>query len=498
MVHAAIAAIVLLIFSPCLLISYGFSDDYNLLLDALLPNTGWIWKVALNDGRILFAPLAELSLQLAGNIENLRFVRAAGITAIGLFGLLVFTVLQHNLYCSRLRACLTTLLIVTSPSFQVMGAWTVYAVYLYSAVFSLSSFMVLQWGLDTGCQAAAQLPSDATTWQRWQNQQTLVLAIGLSGVLLFASLAIHQSLSMCYWFGVGVWVLGRFELKRRSWSQLISFSVFFFALALFYFVSVKLLFPSGSRLALSLDFWQRLRWFLNPNLIGSLNLPFLSRHKLVAVIELLLLIPGMVLALRGSLHRRLLVMAILGALLPIAFLPSLVAAETYQAHRARTAMDCLVIVSMVLAFLGLTDRFRKSFLRWRPWVAGALIVGWLVLAQYHILSGFVIAQSVELGLVKAQLSEFVQRQAGQKKQLLFLQPAYGTTKSGLYARDEFWAVSTAAPWALRPMIILLLADLQAKSVRELALLPVKTAFERPPETEDSTFVIDMRAIDRYR
>ena len=79
-----------------------------------------------------------------------------------------------------------------------------------------------------------------------------------------------------------------------------------------------------------------------------------------------------------------------------------------------------------------------------------------------------------------------------------MQPVYGTTKSGLYARDEFWAVSIAAPWALRPMIILLLADLQAKSLRELALLPVKTAFERPPETEDSTFVIDMRAIDRYR
>jgi hypothetical protein len=73
----------LLIFSPCLLISYGFSDDYNLLLNALLPNTGSIWKVALNDGRILYGPLAELSLQLAGSIENLRFVRAAGIAAIG-------------------------------------------------------------------------------------------------------------------------------------------------------------------------------------------------------------------------------------------------------------------------------------------------------------------------------------------------------------------------------------------------------------------------------
>jgi len=496
-VYAAIAAIVLLIFSPCLLISYGFSDDYGLLLSALLRPSS-IWEMALGDGRILYAPLAELSLQLAGSIENLRFVRAAGITAIGLFGLLVFTVLQHNLYCSRLLACLTTLLIVTSPSFQVMGAWTAYAVYLYSAVFSLSSFMVLQWGLDTAWHAASQLESGATTWQRWQNWQTLVLAIGLSGVLLFASLATHQSLSMCYWFGVGVWVLGRFELKRRSWSQLISFSLFFFALALFYFVSLKLLAPSGSRLAFSLDFWQRLRWFLNPNLIGSLNLPFLSQRKLVALIELWLLIPGMLLALWGNLHRRLLVMAIVGALLPIAFLPSLVAAGTYPAHRVRIAIDCLVIVLMVLAFLGLTDRLRKSFLPWRPWVAGALILGWLVLAQYHILSGFVIAQSVELGLVKAQLSEFVQQQAGQKKQLLFLQPAYGTTKSGLYSIDEFWAVSTAAPWGPRPLATLLLAELQAKSLREVELLPVKTASEMTPEIDDSTFVIDMRAIDRYR
>src|SRR4029077_1604345 len=150
---------------------------------------------------------------------------------------------------------------------------------------------------------------------------------------------------------------------------------------------------------------------------------------------------------------------------PIAFLPSLVAAKTYPAHRVRIATDCLVIVSMVLAFLGLTDRLGKSFLRWRPWGAGALILGWLVLAPYHILSGFVIAQSVELGLVKAKLSEFVQ-QAGQKKQLLFVQPAYGTTKSGLYTIDEFWAVSTATPWAPRPLAMLLLAELQAKSLRE--------------------------------
>lgn len=76
--YPAVAATMLRVFSPCLIINYGFSDDYPKLLSAVV-STVTFRQFGLSDGRILWAAVAEKVLHIVGSVENLRFVRALGV-----------------------------------------------------------------------------------------------------------------------------------------------------------------------------------------------------------------------------------------------------------------------------------------------------------------------------------------------------------------------------------------------------------------------------------
>ena len=107
-------------YSPVLVNSYAFTDDYSLFHNALLRVFPKYQIIA--SGRPTYAFLLEHALTSLKGIGDLRYIRFIGVLGIALLaGAIAYSFRKAG--WNKWQSVLAAFLICTLPSFQVVAAW---------------------------------------------------------------------------------------------------------------------------------------------------------------------------------------------------------------------------------------------------------------------------------------------------------------------------------------------------------------------------------------
>ena len=180
-------AVFLTAYSPVLVTSYAFYDDYADFAAALQGDISGSVNKKIAEGRPLSALLTS-SLTVARDIGDLRYVRLLGIVGIAVLAWGVFRLLVR-IGWRQVPSFFMAVILYTTLPFHVYAAWATATFHLYAALVSGLSFALAERSFDE----QRRLP-------KW------LLGAGASLALLTA-LTIHQPAAMFFWVFAAVILL---------------------------------------------------------------------------------------------------------------------------------------------------------------------------------------------------------------------------------------------------------------------------------------------------
>ena len=170
-------------YAPVLIAHYGFSDDYAALVYG---PSGWHIEKQVLEGRPLFALWTKLIHYPATGIEDLRYVRLAGIFGISLLACSVFRLLVRSGRRRFQSLCVAAIMCSALP-FQVHAAWATTAPFPFAAFISGIAFHLGERAFQDG----------VTKW----------LPAAGAALALAAATMIYQPAAMFFWVFVAVSLL---------------------------------------------------------------------------------------------------------------------------------------------------------------------------------------------------------------------------------------------------------------------------------------------------
>ncbi len=454
-----IAVVLLGVFLPAVIASYGFADDYSILWMAVSgdpsPQFGKdIFAANATGGRPLAGILQSVFFAAAGTIDHLRFVRGAGVLAIVALAMLFHWALVRSAIRPFIAA-LITLFVCSMPAFQVYASWTVMFVSPYAMLLAAGSSLLAVSTLD----APRQVVPDR-----------LVGTV----VMLIAALMIYQPAAMFFWVFFAVALVG----AARNSARIVRVARIHFVVAGvafgITFVATRLMTrmlgaeaTAGHRTILTHDVLGKGRWFLEQPLNQALNLFELNptSNWLALSVSIIAIVGIGVWLLRWS-PRPILVAAIAISLVPLAYLPNLVVADTWPPFRTQVALTSLVALYAWLGALGLwtavrdvlQDRVSQRVLtateRSVIGLSVFVVVLSLTLAAIHVETLIVEPQTTELALLRSQVKEVPT--GARRIGFVLADWRGGLTETVAY--DEFGLPSSARPWASEPSVDLILRE----------------------------------------
>jgi hypothetical protein len=116
-------ALFLLVYGVCVLVPYGFADDYRILAQSLQGGgQPHMIKGMIAGGRPVQALLTQATFALLGSVDDLRALRLAGVLGIALLAWLLYRAFLRAGQ-ERWQAALLPVLICAMPPFQVYAVW---------------------------------------------------------------------------------------------------------------------------------------------------------------------------------------------------------------------------------------------------------------------------------------------------------------------------------------------------------------------------------------
>lgn len=446
------------IFLPTVVVPYAFADDYSLLWMAASrepsPQFGKnLFEATATTGRPLMGVLDQIFFSAAGTIENLRFVRLVAVIGIVALALLLHWALVRAEIGSA-PAALTAVLMCSMPAFQIYGAW--------ATLFAQPFAALLAGGASLLTVAAIDAPR-GLVGDRW---------IGAVALLL-AALLIYQPAAMFFWVFLAVALVGARDSPTRTMRVTrVHFGVAGIALALWYLtlrLSVHFIGEDAigaARSTLTHDVVGKARMFIEQPLYRSLNLFDLTPSLWLAALVAMVTVGGIVLWLLRRASRPLLYVGVALILVPLSYLPNLVAQDMWPPFRTQLAISSLIALYACLGALGLWAIFRDLL---RPRVSGqtlkaaehvilatavAFVGASAYLAARNITMLIVEPQMTELRLLRSQVAALP---AGVPRVAFVLTDWYGGMTE-LVVYDEFGLASSVRPWATEPAVNLILRE----------------------------------------
>jgi hypothetical protein len=248
------------------------------------------------------------------------------------------------------------------------------------------------------------------------------------------------------------------------------------------------------RTSLTHEPYAKLVWFLGEPLVNAGSLfQITPSYATVALVGSVIVIGSAAFLWRRGVFGTLCLLWGL-MLLPLAYLPNLLTAESWASYRSIGPLSAMILVLVAWAALGIARLGFRS-----PRVpATALIVGlafWsCVAARTTVLNHIVSEQIAERDLFRAQLL----KAAGQDVAAVhIIQARYEFWPTRTYRYEDFGVLSSCADWCPEPMFRLMSAELPDPLAHRLAGLPVTWGLE-PKEGDDSGLLqIDMRLLREY-
>jgi hypothetical protein len=455
----AIALAVFGMFASVIVIPYANGDDYPFLWMAISgkPTTQFgksILDATSAEGRPLLGVLDQLGFSAAGTIENLRFVRLFAVLGVVALGML----LQWALVRAGIKptpAALIAVLVCSLPAFGVYVAWTTSFTTPWSAALAGGASMMTLWAMDSPPGLVLDRLVGAAT-------------------MMLAALLIYQPTAMFFWVFLAVALVGaRFDPRRAKRLVVWHLGLGAACLALAYAIlklSLHLLGNDafgGSRSHLSHDVSGKLSWFFRQPLYRSLNLFDLTPTPGFAAVVVAVAAGGILLWLftRGS--RPLLYVGLGLLLVPLTYLPDLLAEESWAAYRTEDALSALLALYFCVGALGLwlvlegwlgprISTRSLDLTRSAAYVSAFAFVGVSAfLAAQNVTVLIAEPQILEVKLIRSQVATRIPTGA-QRIGFVQIPPGGGATTQVEY--DEFGYPSTQRSWVSRPEVYLILRE----------------------------------------
>ncbi|MDX6414203.1 MAG: hypothetical protein QOH23_1613 [Gaiellaceae bacterium] len=549
---APLAALVA--YFPAIVVPYGFMDDYYLLAWQR-GLEGEFWKTATQFGRPLHALFLSGAFGLAPDIGALRLVRLLGLLGVMLLALLLYYVLRQA-ELGRWLSTGVCVSVVSLASFQIYVSWAaIFEAPYVAALAGLASLRLRSAsGLEGRralirraeastlllCALLSYQPAAMFFWvftaiDVLRPGQELARALrkfceslAVAAVALFFGYAavrigvhfyggafsgrthlVHDFVGKARWFWNEPIVnsLGMFNLVPTASAAC--------AIAVVAAVGILLLHRESGRgalgfLGLAVAF---VPLSYTPNLVISENFAsYRSTAALAALVTLYLWLglSGITRALTSSEYRGarrvvtpfvVLALAALASFAALALIvvPLVRPLERVSVHTLTSGPE-LGTFALLFAILAGTALWTTGDSGRRTWAAAmgalaltAFVLGGVMIAARNVTTLVVKPQSVELQLVRSELSGAGSPGA---HRIVFVKPSYADGAAPLVRYDEFGPPSTYFPWVPSPAVRLVLRERLPKAHPDLAILASDQAPASKPAQGDP--LVDMRNLRESR
>lgn len=445
---------VLLTYSPAIFAEYGFMDDYILLKGAVFGQYfNDCWPRIFGDGRPILAYALGWAFEAAGTISGLRFLRLTGILGLAGLGVIIYLVLSRSSW-DRASASFAALAICVIPSFQVLASWAALFPKVFVLVLSFAAWHLTARSFD---------PLPLTT---------KILFLTASVALLLIGFSTYQSDPLFYLFFAAIALIRSGASGGRVLAQYLSYSGVMVVSLVGGFGFLKLwqyLFPQRDPLRDCLVnvneglhiILKKMVWFLQEPLINVSNLISIHPSVLFASVVWVVIIVGLMLYFKGTFHKRLMMLLMALTLIPICYLPNLVARESWAAYRNTAVPGALVLFYFLVAVRAIAATVCRS--RFHGRITSAALIGAFALvgclvANYNVIVYFVRPQVSEVESIRCQLASLDLRAADE---IYFVQPRLKFTRAPRVRYDEFGLLSSYHPWPPPAMVRLILAEMRS-------------------------------------
>ena len=252
------------------------------------------------------------------------------------------------------------------------------------------------------------------------------------------------------------------------------------------------------------DIPRKIVWFFRDPLPNAMNffslspahwflpagVPFVDRlHRAVNIAVagsmFLFVLVGLGLYFQGSFKERLWKLGTAVSLLPLSYVPQLVAVHRSAVYRGLLSLASLLLVYMFFAFRGYAQRRPRLSPIGMNVGIGSIALACALLATSNVRTYFVTPQVRELEALRTQLAS---ENLANARSIYLIRPNWRDTLAPLVRYHEFGSRSSAS-WAARSMVFLLLREIASEEVH----LPVTVvSADDPLEPPPDSLVIDMR------
>ena len=480
LVGVLLAAAVVLTYAPILVTPYAFTDDWMHLANAMRGGNASIhgFMSSIARGTVTSAYLTSWAFRIAGDLDNLRFIRAIGVLGIALLANLLYRALVRAGF-SPGRSALMAFLLVITPPYQVCASWTVSFTVFYSCAATGGAVWLIQRVMAPS--APRRLPT-------------------LAGALMLMMVAVTiYPVTLMFFVVFAAIDLFRPGPRVSDWNRRVLTYIAMMGTAL---VLGFILFKIGVathgkwlppvRRGMTADIPAKLEYFFNVPLHLALHLWRLTDTPYVAPTVLLLLPPGLFFWFEGSRKRRLLDTALALALIPGIYLPNLVAEENWGAYRTQLALAPMVGLLFFLALAGYARAIRR---RWaQTGLTAALVVITTVAsisAINNLMRYFAEPQMSEIRIVRSRLAGLDLRKL---KKLHVIPSSWAVSLNGSIF-DEFGLPSTSQQWSVTGVIYVLSREKLGHRPR-FQVIPEAFGAKIPKAPGEA--VIDLSRLDLYK
>jgi hypothetical protein len=479
LIFLTLFGIVIVCYAPTLSTSYGFSDDYPLLMGAVQgPPT---FYVATAGGRPTYALLLQSSFTQLHSISGLRYIRLLGVFFTAVLMFYVYRIFVQYGWES-LSSFFFVVIMGTLPSFQVYAAWATVSFYPCAMLVAAGGLQLVERACKEG-----------------KNKRQWWWAIGAICLMTLA-LTIHQSSAMFFWVLAAIFLLstqmvGKELLRRVRWYT----GVMVVSLSLGYVIFRIGLWLYGmgpvgeQRASVVTNLWEKISWFVTEPLTNALNgINLFPSYKLAGGV-FLWTIGGLALLLRGTAREKVTKSICLLALLPLSYLPNLLVAENWASYRTLGVLTSLVALYVFAALSGYEQLLRRFVaVRLCSIVLGVVALCSAILAARQVSIYFAIPQHQELEFMRRGLA---QTDLSRVRSIYVIGSRGNDLLAPAVRYDEFGFPSSAAFWVPKPAVYLLLREMQP----QWAHLPIEAVSPHGPVAPPSdALVVDMRNLAATR
>lgn len=415
-----IFTLLLAAYSPAIVGTFGFSDDYSTYFSANMSHISLV-KWDIMSGRPIYAALRYISQHFIETTSDFRIFRIYSVASIISLSFLLYLFLRKVQFPGGIISwCLTPVLLCCLPSVALFGAWSTCFPYVTSIILAGLAYINLNYN------------SKITGYYR----------LPISFLLLALSFAIYQPTGMSF----ALFMLidnclseTKLNIKKVFLSAMTIASGMISSLIFSKILPLIIYGESFPRSALATSIIEKFHWFLDKpfhDAVANYSVFYTPTYFTISLIIFILSFFIISTKKDGIKKAALAILIIAGS-----FSPNLIIAESWVSYRSLISLDLCIGALLAFCFATLTS---KLYIKHATLI---LLSGYAMLScNTLIYTNFVKQYNQELIILKSAIKESVTKDYNGYLMFDLSQPQWDVFSRTKY--DEFGAPSIQIAWAI--------------------------------------------------